>query len=326
MRTGLVHLAVSFASLLATSEISVQAKDYPERPVRVIVPFPAGGAVDVIARTITQKLSDELGGRFYVENLPGATGASGTATAAAAKADGYTILFVSPDFVTAPILKTKVPYDPFTSFAPLTLAVMSRDVIAVHESVPAKDMKELIAVLGVNPGKYSYATPGYGSLPHLKGELLFKLLHQLEVTNVPFQGFAPAVTSTVAGHTSMVLGIPISLVASHIEKGALRALAVEGNQRFPALPNVPTLQESGFSSLGSPAWFGVLAQAGAPKDIVGLLHRRIAKIMSLSEVKQRLTTLGFDPVASTPEEFAAWIKSETDHWGKVVRESNMKIE
>src|SRR5262245_46478574 len=219
MTTGLAYFAFGLASLLAASEIPVQAKDYPERPVRVVVPFPPGGAVDVIARTLALKLSDELGGRFYVENLAGATGASGTATAAAAKADGYTILFVSPDFVTSPILRTKAPYDPFTSFAPVSLAITSRDVIAVSHSVPAKSMKELIDLLGgASPGKYSYATPGYGSLPHLKGELLFKLLHKLEVTNVPFQGFAPAVTSTVAGHTSMMLGVPISLVAPHIEK------------------------------------------------------------------------------------------------------------
>jgi tripartite-type tricarboxylate transporter receptor subunit TctC len=326
MRTGLVQLAVGLTSLLAASTIPVQAKDYPERPVRVIVPFPPGGAVDVVARTITQKLSDEFGGRFFVENLSGATGASGTATAAAAKADGYTILFVSPDFVTTPILKAKAPYDPFTSFAPVSLAITSRDVVAVHESVPARNVKELISLLGASPGKYSYATPGYGSLPHLKGELLFKLSHKLDVINVPFQGFAPAVTSTVAGHTSMLLGIPLPLVASHIEKGVLRPLALEGKQRSPALPDVPTLQEAGLPFLGNPAWFGVLAPAGTPKDIVDLLHRQIAKIMSLPDVKQRLTTLGFDVVASTPDEFAAWIKSESVHWAKVVRDTNMKIE
>lgn len=182
------------------------------------------------------------------------------------------------------------------------------------------------AVLGASPGKYTYATPGYGSLPHLKGELLFKLSHKLEVTSVPFQGFAPAVTSTVAGHTSMLLGVPITLVASHIEKGVLRALAVEGKQRSPALPDVPTLQETGLPALGNPAWFGVLVPAGTPRDIVGSLHRQIAKIMSLPDVKQRLTTLGLDAIAGTPEEFAAWIKSETAHWAKVVRETNMKIE
>src|SRR5262249_47863163 len=162
-------------------------------------------------------------------------------------------------FVTTPVLRSKAPYDPLRSFAPVSLAITSRDVVAVHESVPAKDMKELIALLGDNPGKYTYATPGYGSLPHLKGELLFKLSHKLEVTSVPFQGFAPAVTSTVAGHTSMLLGIPVPLVASHIEKGVLRPLALEGKQRSPALPNVPTLQEAGLPSLGNPAWFGVLA-------------------------------------------------------------------
>ena len=326
MRTGLVHLAVGLASLLAETATPVQAKDYPERPVRVIVPFPPGGAVDVIARTIAQKLSDELGGRFYVENLSGAAGNSGTATAAAAKADGYTILFVSPDFVTTPILKTRTPYDPFTSFAPVTLAVTSQEVIAAHESVPAKSMRELLELLGRNPGKYSYATPGYGSLPHLKGELLFKLSQRLEVIHVPFQGFAPAVTSTLGGHTSILLGIPIPLVASDIEKGLLRGLAVEGNHRSPALPNVPTLQEVGLPSLGNPAWFGVLAPARTPEGIINLLQRQIAKAISLPDAKERLTTLGYDPVANTPDEFADWIRSENAHWGKVVRETNMKIE
>jgi tripartite-type tricarboxylate transporter receptor subunit TctC len=323
MKAGLVHLVVGLASLLSAIATPIQAKDYPERPVRVIVPFPPGGVVDVIARTIAQRLSDELGGRFYVENVSGAAGTNGTARAAAAKEDGYTILFVSPDFVTTPILKTKVPYDPFTSFAPVTLAITSQEVIAVHESVPAKTIKELMDLLGKNPGKYSYATPGYGSLPHLKGELLF---NRLEVINVPFQGFAPAVTSTIAGHTSILLGTPIPLVAAHIEKGVLRGLAVEGNHRSLALPNVPTLQEVGLPSLGNPAWFGVLAPTGTPRGIINLLHHQIAKIISLPDVNERLTTLGFDPVGSTPDEFAAWIRSETAYWGKVVRESNMKIE
>src|SRR5262245_7303499 len=250
MTTGLAYFAFGLASLLAVSSIPVQAKDYPERPVRVIVPFPPGGAVDVIARTVAQKLSDGLGGRFFVENLSGATGASGTATAAAANPDGYTILFSSPDFVLSPLLKTSVPYDPFKSFAPVTLAVTAREVIAVHRSVPATSMKELMAVLKANPGKFSYATPGYGSLPHLKGELLFRLSQGLDVINVPFQGFAAAVTSTIAGHTSMLVAIPPALVASHIQDGTLRALAIDGNQRSPALPDVPTLQEIGLPSLG----------------------------------------------------------------------------
>jgi tripartite-type tricarboxylate transporter receptor subunit TctC len=319
-------ITIGFTLLLAAVVSPAQAKDYPERPVRMIVPYPPGGAADVIARTFAQKLSEGLGGQFYVENLAGASGATGTANAASAAPDGHTILFVSPDFVVSPLLKAKIPYDSFSSFAPVTLVVSSREIVAVHPSLPANSMKELTALLNANPGKYGYATPGYGSLPHLKGERLFRLSHGLDVTHVPFQGFAPAVSSTIAGHTAILLGTPLSLVASHIKDGKLRGLAIDGNKRSPVLPDVPTLAEAGAPDLGNAAWFGALAPAGTSRDIVELLQRQIRKIMSLPEVAERLATLGFDPVGNTPEEFAAWIKSESGYWEKVVRESHLKID
>jgi tripartite-type tricarboxylate transporter receptor subunit TctC len=325
MRTPLIF-AIGFVSLFVAIECPAQAKDYPERPVKIIVPFPPGGAVDVIARTMAQKLSEGLGGQFFIENLSGASGAAGTGTAAKAAADGHTILFVSPDFVLSPLLKVRLPYDPFTSFAPVTLAVTSREIIAVHPSVPAKNMKELIALPNANPGKYTYATPGYGSLPHLKGERLFRVSYGLDVVHVPFQGFAPAVQSTIAGHTSILVGSPMPLVASHIKEGTLRGLAIDGNRRSATLPDVPTLEEAGVSDLGNTAWFGVLVPAGTPKNIVELLHQQIKRIVSLPDVAERLTTLGFGPVANTPEEFAGWIKSESAYWAKVVHETNLKID
>lgn len=325
MRPAPLILAIGVL-LFAATAYPVKAKDYPERPVKIIVPFPPGGAVDVIARTIAQRLSEELGDQFYVENLPGASGATGTGAAAKAAADGYTILFVSADFVVFPLLKTKVPYSPFTSFSPVTLVATSPSTITVHPSVTAQSMEDLIALLSANPGKYAYATPGFGSLPHLRGERLFRLSYHLDIIHVPFQGFAPAVTSTVAGHTSILMSAPVPLVASQIKQGMLRGLAIDGNRRSPMLPDVPTLAEAGMPDLGNAGWFGAVVPAGTPTDIVKLLHRQIRSIVSLPEVTQRLATLGFEPLANTPEEFARWLKSESNSWAKVVRETHVKID
>jgi tripartite-type tricarboxylate transporter receptor subunit TctC len=326
MRTTRFIFAIGCVVMLAATACPAQAKDYPERPVKIIVPYPPGGAVDVTARMIAQRLSEGLGGQFYVENLSGAGGAAGTGAAASTAADGHTILFVSPDFVVSPLLKSKLPYDPFSSFTPVTLVVSSREVVAVHSGLPANSMKELMTLLNANPGKYGYATPGYGSLPHLKGERLFKLSHGLDVVHVPFQGFAPAVTSTIAGHTAILVGVPTALVVPHIKDGKLRAVAIDGDKRSPTLPDVPTLAEAGAPDLGNAPWFGVVVPAGTPRTIVELLQGQIRRIVSRPDVAERLATLGYDPVANAPEEFASWIKSETAYWGKVVRETNMKTD
>jgi tripartite-type tricarboxylate transporter receptor subunit TctC len=325
MRTPLICFAIGIASLFAAADRPTQAKDYPERPVKIVVPYPPGGAVDVMARIIAQKLSEGLGSQFYVENLAGAGGDIGTGAVANAPADGQTLLFVSPDFIVRPLVKSKMPYDPILSFAPVTLVATSPAMISVHSSVAAKNMKELLALLKSNPGKYTVATPGYGTLPHLEGERLYKLAYGLDVLYVPFQGFAPAVTSTIAGHTS-ILGAPIPLVAPYIKDGTLRAIAIESSKRSPALPDVPTLDEAGVPDQEGGFSGGILVPAGTPKDIVDVLHRQIVRIVSLPEVKEHLATLGFDPVANTPEEFAAWIKAETVKWAKVVRATNIKIE
>jgi tripartite-type tricarboxylate transporter receptor subunit TctC len=325
MRTPLICFAIGLASLISAIDRPVQAKDYPTRPVKIVVPYPPGGAVDVIARLIAQKLSEGLGGQFYVENLSGAGGDIGTGAVAAAPADGQTMLFVSPDFIVRPLVKSKVPYDPIASFAPVTLVANSPAVISIHPSMPAKNMKELLALLKSIPGKYTLATPGYGTLPHLEGERLYKLSYGLDVLHVPFQGFAPAVTSTIAGHTS-ILGAPIPLVAPYIKDGKLRAIAIESSKRSSVLPDVPTLDEAGVPDQEGGFSGGILVPAGTPKDIVDVLHREIVRIVSLPDVKEHLATLGFDPVANTPEEYAAWIKAESVKWGNVVRATNIKIE
>ena len=293
--------------------------------MRIVVPYPAGGPTDVMARLVGQKLSEALGHQFYVENLPGASGTIGTAAVANAPADGRTILFGTPDFLLQPIVKAKAPYDAVKNFAPVILVASAAEVIAVNPSVPAKNLQELVALLKANPGKYQYATPGVGSPPHLEGEWIYKITYGLDVVHVPFQGAAPAVTSTIAGHTS-IIHMTTPALTPHVKDGKLRAIAVTSSKRSSALPDVPTLAESGLPGIEAEFIMLVVAPAATPKHVIELLNGQIVKILKLPDVKERLATLGFDPVGSTPDELAAKIHSETDKWSKVVRQTNIKID
>ena len=293
--------------------------------MRIVVPYPAGGPTDVMARLVGQKLSEALGHQFYVENLAGASGTIGTAAVANAPADGRTILFGTPDFLLQPIVKAKAPYDAVKNFAPVILVASAAEVIAVNPSVPAKNLQELVALLKANPGKYQYATPGVGSPPHLEGEWIYKITYGLDVVHVPFQGAAPAVTSTIAGHTS-IIHMTTPALTPHVKDGNLRAIAVTSSKRSSALPDVPTLAESGLPGIEAEFIMLVVAPAATPKHVIELLNGQIVKILKLPDVKERLATLGFDPVGSTPDELAAKIHSETDKWSKVVRQTNIKID
>jgi len=326
MRKPLIGFAIGVMSLLGGMASALHAKDYPERPVRIVVALSPGGVTDVLARIFAQKLSESLAARFYVENLPGAAGDIGTGKAAAAPPDGSTILFTSPDFLTVPLLKAKTSYDPMRSFVPVTLAATAPGLISVNASLPVRSMGELFELLRANPGRYSYATPGFGSLPHLNGERQLRLLRGLDVVHVPFQGFGPAITSTIAGHTAILWGGSISIIAPHVKEGTLRTLMTSGPRRSPQLLDVPTKEEAGVPDYGSGFWGGVMVPAGTPKEIVTLLHRQIARVMQQPDVKARLDTLGFDPVGSTPDEFAAWLKQEYAKYGEVVRRANLKVE
>jgi tripartite-type tricarboxylate transporter receptor subunit TctC len=273
---------------------------------------------------VAGKLTESLGQQFYVENLPGAGGNTGTATAAKAPADGHTLLVVSTGFMVNPSLYAKVPYDPVKDFAPLTLVAESPNVLFVHPSVPAKSVKELIDLVKANPGKHSYAQPSTGSTPHLSGEL-FKLTYGLDLTMVPFASAALAVNSTLAGHTPVAFtALPPAL--ANIKEGKLRGLAVLADKRAVGLPDVPTFAEAGVRDQEAYTLTGIVVPAGTPKDIVERLNREIVKIGALPEIKARLDTLGFNPVLNTPDEFAARIKVEMAKWGKVVRDAKLKIE
>jgi tripartite-type tricarboxylate transporter receptor subunit TctC len=298
------------------------AQSYPTKPVRVIVPFAPSGTTDIFARLAAQKLTEHFGKTFYVENIAGASGNLGTAQAARAAPDGHTLFFAFSSFVVNPTLFDKIPYDPYKDFEPVTLAVSSTTVMTVNPSVPAKTVKELVDVIRANPGKYNFASPGAGTQAHLAGEKFRQSLN-LDLVHVPFNGAGPSIASVVAGHTP----IGFSTIASagpHINDGKLRALAVTAKTRTPILPDAPTMTEAGYPDIEGDSWVGVMVPAGTPKDVIGLLHDEVVRIIQLPDIKERLKTLGFDVVASTPQDFASRIKIEIETWGQVIRVGNIK--
>lgn len=308
---------------LLTSSRMAWTQAYPTRPVRLIVPFAPGGQTDVIARLVGQKLSEYYGKQFYVENMPGAGGNIGMGRAAQASPDGSTILIVDgTTFVVNPTLYTKVPYDPYKDFDPVTIAASTTQVLTVHPSLPAHTVNELVELIRANPGKYSYSSPGVGTAGHLIGEL-FRTSLGLDLIHVPFPGAGPAVGSTVAGHTPVSFGSPAATVAQ-IKEGNLRALAVATKARLAALPNVPTMAEAGYPHIEANQWIGVLVPARTPADIVIALNREITRSLALPEVKERLETLGFEAVANASDEMAEQIKTDVEIWGKVIRAANIR--
>ena len=297
---------------------------YPARPVRVIVPFAPGGPADVLARLLTQRLSVTLGQQFFVENQAGAGGNLGMGTAARAAPDGYTIAVVSTSFVVNPSLYPKIPYDPYKDFAPVTLAAVSPNIMVVHPSLPATSVKELIAFLKANPGKYSYAHAGNGTTPQLAGEL-FKRSQGLDIVPVPFGGSGPAIQSALAGHTPIAFTV-LTPAVPQVKGGKLRALAVTTPKRTPALPGVPTLAEAGLPHQESDTLLGVLAPAGTPPSIVARLQQEVRDAMVQPDVAEKLAALGFESVASSPEEFTARIATDIPKWAKLIQNANIKAE
>jgi len=302
----------------------VAAQSYPARAVRVVVPYAPGGPTDVFGRLIAQKLSEQLGKQFYVENIGGANGNIGMGRAAKAAADGYTALVVSPSYAINFTLYDKAPYDPSRDFDPVAVAVTNPFVLTVNPSLPAQSVKELVALIKAGPGKYNYATGGTGSLPHLVGEQ-FRLAYGLDLVHVPFNSAGLAIASVVAGHTSMSIG-SLAPAVPQIADGKLRALAVTGKTRWQTLPGVPTMTEAGYPDIEGENWQAVLVPAGTPRDITALLNREIAAILAQPDMKERLAAVGFAPVANTPETSAAQIGAEVAKWAKVIRRAGIKVE
>src|SRR5215468_3278015 len=300
-------LAVAAAMTSPAASQSPPA-NYPDKPVKIIVPFAPAGPTDVVARLIATKLSERSGKQFYIENITGAGGNTGMGQAARAAPDGYTILFVSSSYVVNPSLYPKIPYDPYKDFIPVTVAGDAPNILLVHPSVPAKTVAELIDYIKANPGKVSYASAGTGTTPHLSGEL-FRLSLKLDIVHVPFSGAGPAIQSIAGGHTPVAFtSLPPAMPL--INDGKIRPLAVSAGKRVAALPNVPTLAEAGLPDQEADPMQAVLVPAGTPRPIVDLLYREIKAIVALPDVKERFETLGLDPIANTPEAFAAQIKAE----------------
>jgi tripartite-type tricarboxylate transporter receptor subunit TctC len=323
-RKSMLMLA-SLVSAFATLDCPSRAGGFPAGPVKIVVPYPAGGPADFVGRMVAQNRTERAGTRFYVENQPGAGGAIGAAAVARAPADGRTILLMNQDFVVEPVVKAKVPFDPFKDFAPVVEIAVAPEMISVNPSLPVSNMKELIALLKANPGKYNYAIPGYGTSPHLGAEWLFKLTYGLDVVNIPFQGAVPAVQATLAGDTQ-IIPIVVTAVAPLIAEGKLRGLAVADHKRSPVVPDVPTLEEQGIKGHEIGFWIGAAVPAGTPKAIVDLLHDQIAEAMAQPEVRKRLAELGFEPAVSTSEDFGTFIKAESDKWKKVVSDAHIHID
>jgi tripartite-type tricarboxylate transporter receptor subunit TctC len=298
------------------------AQTYPTRPVRLVAPFAPGGPVDVVARLLAPKLSDSFGQQFYVENHPGASGNIGTALVAKATGDGYTLLVISSTLVVNPSLSEKLGFDTIKDLAPISLIGVSPQILLVHPSVPATNVKELIAWVKAAPGKHSYAHAGIGTPGYLAGEML-KQAFGLDLVAVSFNGGGPAITSTIGGHTP-ILYTSISTAAGHVKQGSVRAIAVTGAQRSPALPEVPTLAESGAPDQESEIIVGLLAPGTTPPDIVDRLHRELVRVVAMPDVRERLSAFGFTPIAGTPKQFADRITWEIDKWAKVIRAAGIK--
>lgn len=324
---GLRYLLISQVVAMLACGAAVhdaEAQSFPNRTIKLIVPFGAGGPTDVIARLVAEKASAKWGQQVIVENMAGAGGNTGAGVAAKAAPDGYTLLVVSTGFIINPSLYAKIPYDPKTSFTPVTLFAQTPNILSVHPAVPAKTLKELIALIKANPGKYSYAQPSTGSTPHLSGERL-KIELGLDLATVSHNSAAAAINNTLGGHTPIAITVLPGAKPS-IQAGTLRGLAVFAKERVPGLPDVPTIAEAGFPGQEADTLTGFVAPAGTPKEIIATWHSEMARIIKEPDVVKTLETLGFGPVASTPESFAKRITEEAERWSKVIRDAKIKVD
>jgi tripartite-type tricarboxylate transporter receptor subunit TctC len=290
----------------------------------MIVTFAPGGPTDVAARLIAQKLSESLGRQFYVENVAGASGNIGTAQAAKAAPDGYTLLITVNNLIINPPLFGNVTYDPYKDFDPVAMAVGFSSAFSVHPSVPAKSVSELVNHIKANPGKLSFASPGLGTPSHLLGEQ-FKVTLGLDLVHVPYSGSGPAITATVAGHTPIGFA-SLTTAVPQAKDGKLRVLAIMSKNASSSLPDVPTIAAAGYPGLDGDGWVGALFPTKTPKEIVALINREIVRIIALPDVKERFATLGLDPVGGTPDDFAQQLRVEGEKWEKVIRAANIKAQ
>jgi len=319
-----MHIRTLIALLLLGAAPASAAETWPVRPVRMIVGFAPGGPTDLFARLMAQSLSERTGKSFFVENVGGAGGNVGAARAAHSPPDGYTLLVTGGNHTNNPYLYSHVPYDPLKDFDAVTLGAQTPVVLAMHPSVPARTVAELVALIRTNGGKYSYASPGTGTPPQLVGAL-FQHSLKLDLVHVPFGGGGPAVSATIAGHTPISFGATAPAVA-FIKDGRLRGLAVTGTARSPTLPEIPTMAEAGFPDIEGSTWTAVLAPAGTPKEIVAELNRLIVASLAAPDVKEKLAAMAYVPVGNSPEECTAFFKAEMAKWSKVIKDAGLRAD
>lgn len=309
----------------AASAIGAPADTYPGKAIRLIVPFPPGGPADVLARVVGQKLGTAWGQTVVIDNHPGAGGNIGMEVGKLAVPDGYTLVLAPTGNLTVnPSLYAKLQYDPIRDFAPVTQLASVPNILVVSSSVPANSVKELIALAKAKPGELNFASPGDGSIAHLAGEM-FKTMAGINMVHIPFNGMAPAMNNVLSGQVQVFFA-GITTAMPQVKAGKLKALAVASPQRVATLPQLPTVAESGLPGFAAVSWYGVVAPAGTPPDIVNKLNREIVKILRLPDVREALAAQGAEIIGNTPEEFASVIKSETAAWATVVKTSGAHVD
>ncbi len=320
------HFIKAFCVVLCVGSAGmVMAQAYPSKAVRLIVPFPPGAGVDIVTRAVSGKLGEALGQQLIVDNRAGAGGIVGTEVAAKAPADGYTLFMATAGILTViPHMNSKAPYSVERDFVPVSLVASVPSLLVVHPSLPVKSVKELVALARSKPGAINYASTGNGTLPHLAAEF-FKAQAKVDMVHVPYKGSAPATTDLLGGQVEVFFGNMLSVIGPVRDK-RLRALAVTSLKRQTVAPEVPTMAESGFPGFEAGTWFGLLVPAGTPREIIARLHADVAKVTRLPEVQKQLEGQGATTIGNTPEQFAAYIKSESAKWAKVLKASGVKAD
>jgi tripartite-type tricarboxylate transporter receptor subunit TctC len=316
-------LAIGLGAI-GPSVCSVRAQSYPVKPIRAVVGFPPGGGVDVLARQIMPRLSEQLGQQVIIDNRPGAGGNIASELVARSAPDGYVLLLSTPSITVNPALYGNLPFDPVHDFAPITLAGKTVLVLVVHPSLPVRSVKDLIALARAKPGELSYSSGGNGAAAHLAGEL-FKSMTGVRMVHVPFKGSPPSLVALMAGEVQLTFGT-LPSTQPHVRAHRLRALATTGAQRSVFMPDMPTIAEAGIPGYETIQWYGLLAPARTPAAIVTKLHAELTKVLEMPEIKAQLANQSIEPAKSTPDEFALFIKSELAKWSKVVKQSGMRVD
>lgn len=309
---------------LAAGPTPAAAQPWPARPIKLVIPFAPGGATDIIGRLVAQRLSERLGQPVVIDNKPGAGTTIGNAVVAKAPPDGYTLLLAPTPFVITQVMYADLPYDGRKDFAPVALLARSPFILVTHPAVPAKNVAELVALAREKPGSLTFCSAGNGTVPHLAGEM-FKLRAGIDILHVPYKGGGPAIIDLLSGQVAMMFATPIE-VDQHVQAGKLRVLATTAVKRLAAIPDVPTIEESGYPGFEVYAFFGVLAPAGTPKEIVARLAGELDKVMDLPDVRERFAAQSALPDLRGPDAFAAFLRAERDKWAATVRESGAKID